>query len=266
MKIVVTALLLATFTDQSPLMRYEDLVESQTGRELLIKSLVEKQNERFANSRSRVVLSLPPSLGGSLIETRESSAPCCSLKEVQFKYRNGVYTTEIIKKVLEMTGVDEHSKEAFVDHSDELVKKSIEIVADIINGDERPFDDMLSLAAAIKDLVNEDIYEKAILIVAQRRTDIDQSNIAKDDSDDDLNYEPFDDYFKEVFTIRISDEEGIDIFDTEQLIKEREKNLAEKELILAEKERILKEKEKLLNQREKLLGKRQMLLDERVAG
>ena len=214
--------------------------------------------------RSKLVLSLPSSLGGSLIDTRSSGAPCCSLKEVPFKYKNGVYTTEIIKKVLEMTGVDEHSKEAVVDHSDDGVKKSVEIVADIINGDERPFDDMLSLAAAIKDLVNNDIYEKAILIVAERRNDVDQANFAKDGSDDDLTNEVLGDYSEERFSTRISEEESIDIFDDEGLLGEKEKNLFEKESILAEKERILKEKEKLLNQRERLLEKREMILDERL--
>ena len=36
---------------QAPLMRYGDFVESQAGREFLLKSLVEKQNEPIGSSR-----------------------------------------------------------------------------------------------------------------------------------------------------------------------------------------------------------------------
>ena len=56
-----------------------------------------------------------------------------------------------------MTKVDNYSEEADVDHSDDDVKKRVEIIADMINGVERPFDDMLSLATATKHLVNNDI-------------------------------------------------------------------------------------------------------------
>ena len=43
--------LIAFVSGQAPLMRYEDFVESQAGREFLLKSLVEKQNEPIGSSR-----------------------------------------------------------------------------------------------------------------------------------------------------------------------------------------------------------------------
>ena len=184
-----------------------------------------------------------------------SNVPCCKLKEVSFKYKDGVYTKDIIKTVLEMTGVKKYSKVAELDDSDEDVKKSVEIVADIINGDGRPFEDMLSLAAATKDLVNKDIYAKAIGIVTLRRKDVGQTKTTQEESDEDLLNEIFVDYEEQPFDTQMYVEEGSNILDSKRILKE-------KEMTLAEKERILKEKEQLLNERERLLKEREILLDE----
>ena len=96
---------------------------------------------------------------------------------------------------------------------------------------------MLSLATATKDLVNNDIQEKPIMIVPTRRKDIEQARLAAEQGS-----------LKKKILKQFFINESF-----------------EKEFILAEKERILNEKYKLLNQREKLLEKRQLLLDERLA-
>ena len=46
------------------------------------------------------------------------------------------------------------------------------MVADIINGDQRPFDHMMSIAAAVKDMINENLFAKAMITTTVRRTDV----------------------------------------------------------------------------------------------
>merc|ERR1712215_243895 len=188
MRVFCVALLLVPYSLLKPLVRYQDLVNSPEGREILLRSLVKNIDESVDVPRPNVKLefTLPPSLGGPLVDVR-SSESCCKLKEVPFKYRSGVYTQEIIESVLEMTGVKEYSKGDELDLSNKDVNKAVEKVADIINGDQRSFENMLSLAAAIKDLVNENIYKKAIELVKLRRTDVSLSNPNKQDRDHETN-------------------------------------------------------------------------------
>ena len=121
--------------------------------------------------QGKVQFNLPESLGGSPISTR-SSQSCCELKEVPFKYKKGYYTKEILRKVLEKKGIFKYKKGAPLDDFDPKVKKDISIIADVINGDQRPFDHMMSIAATIKDMVNENLFAKAMITITVRRTDV----------------------------------------------------------------------------------------------
>lgn len=254
------AILLVPHSFLLPLVRYKDLVDSQEGREILMRSLVENINESVEESgpNAKLEFTLPPSLGGPLIDVRSSDG-CCKLKEVPFKYRNGVYTQEIIDTVLEMNGVKEYSKGEDLDHSNKDVNKAVEKVADIINGDQRPFEDMLSLAAATKNLVNENIYAKAIELVTLRRTDVSFKNPPEQEPD----YE--DNIFDEVVIVTTApvEMENSEFEQESENLSEKAKFWNEKEKLIAEKERRIIEKEQLLNEKLKLLGEKEKVLDEK---
>ena len=260
---------------QGPILRYEDLIGSQSGREFLMRNLVEKLSDpietpRFEllvhlfyslldatfRSNGRLVFGLPESLGGPLVNTR-SGAPCCNLKEVSFKYKDGVYTKDLINSVLEMSGASKFSKEEDVNHSSEDVKIAVDIVADIINGDQRPFEEMLSLAAATKDLVNEKIYAKAIELVAFRRKDVDLNNSIEEASNEsgveDITA------VSEIVDMKITENQAANLVNREEILKEKLLILAEKGKILIEKEKLLDERERLLEERESILAKKEQL-------
>ena len=59
-----------------------------------------------------------------------------------------------------------------IDDFEKEVKADISSLADVINGDQRPFDHMLSLAAVTREIVNENMWVKAMITVEVRRTDL----------------------------------------------------------------------------------------------
>ena len=59
-----------------------------------------------------------------------------------------------------------------IDDFEKEVKSTVGKLADVINGDQRPFDHMITLAAATREIVNENIFVKAIITVMVRRTDV----------------------------------------------------------------------------------------------
>merc|ERR1719228_730327 len=151
---------------------YTTLSQSKDGRHFLVTTLLERLYEPVAAPRFRgkVVFQLPPSLGGAA--SPSSTAACCRLKDVPFKYRGGKYTDSILRRVLDKSGLLKYPKDAPIFDFDPEVKKDINTLSDIINGDQRPFDDMMSIAATVKDMVNDNIFAKAMVTITVRRTDV----------------------------------------------------------------------------------------------
>ena len=164
--------LLAGLQAQQSVMDYDTLAARKEGRHFLVTTLLEKLYAPLSASRYRgkVVFQLPPSLGGN--PDVESTAPCCKLKEVPFRYQAGRYTDKLLRQVLQKEGLLDYVKGAPVFDFDVKVKEDINTLVNIINGDERPFDHMFSIAAATKDLVNENLFAKAIVIITMGRTDV----------------------------------------------------------------------------------------------
>jgi len=153
---------------------YSKLSSNNDGRHFLMMTLLEHLYDPIDAPRFRgnVVFDLPQNLGGSPISLRSGGKSCCELKDVPFKYKKGYYTKEILEKVLKDKGILKYKRGTLLDDFDPSVKKDVNVVADIINGDQRPFDHMMSIAATVKDMINENLFAKAMITTTVRRTDV----------------------------------------------------------------------------------------------
>ena len=170
--VLLLPLLLPAVSGQESDLSYSTLARSQEGRHFLVTTLLEKlyQPVSAPRYRGKVVFELPASLGGSA--DTESLAACCKLREVPFNHKSGRYTDKLLRQVLQKKGLLKYPKEAPIFDFDSQTKKDVMVLADMINGDQRPFDHMLSLAAAVKDLVNPNLFAKALVTITTRRTDV----------------------------------------------------------------------------------------------
>jgi len=152
-------------------LKYETLSKNKEGRHFLVTTLLEKLYQPLNEPRfqGKVVFQLPRSLGGS---DRRLQTSCCQLKEIPFSYRRGVITKDLVIQSLEKKGLLKYKRGSPIDDFEKEVKADISSLADVINGDQRPFDHMLSLAAVTREIVNENMWVKAMITVEVRRTDL----------------------------------------------------------------------------------------------